>query len=337
MRKRLEEVEGALRHYRQKHRGELPEQLETNLRVIDRFQLQLNEKQQTLRDAKNRLIALEKKMEEFKSAQETKDVSTDIFSSTDLMHLNEKLVELKLRYTESHPDVIRIRKKIEELQSGKTSSLIEGPANLMTPQEAYKQQKAEILSEIKNIQIENSKVNNEINMYQQRVEMTPKREEELMSLMRDYRNIQSSYSSLLNRKLEAEIAVNMERKQKGEQFRIIDRARLPEKPVSPNMKKLFLFITAAGLGIGCGLVLLLDYLDTALRQPEEFETELEIPVIATIPRVLHPKDIRRQEVSLAFSIVSVLIASALFAGFAMLTVIKGVDPTLDIVRRFISI
>jgi hypothetical protein len=169
------------------------------------------------------------------------------------------------------------------------------------------------------------------------VERTPKREEELSSLMRDYKLIQDSYNSMLNRKLEAEIAVNMERKQKGEQFRIIDRARLPQKPISPDMKKLFLMVTFAGLGIGCGLIFLLDYLDTALRQPEQFESELEIPVIATIPRVLHPKDIRGQRLNFAFSVFSIMIAGVLFAGFAVLTVIKGVDPTLAFVRRFIAI
>ena len=69
-----------------------------------------------------------------------------------------------------------------------------------------------------------------------------------MSLTRDYNNILESYKSLLNRKLEAEIAVNMEKKQKGEQFRIIDSAKMPEKPISPNMKKLFLLFVALGLG-----------------------------------------------------------------------------------------
>ena len=59
------------------------------------------------------------------------------------------------------------------------------------------------------------------------MENTPKREQELQSLQRDYHNIQESYNSLLNRKLEANIAVNMEKKQKGEQFEIIDRALYP--------------------------------------------------------------------------------------------------------------
>ena len=107
--------------------------------------------------------------------------------------------------------------------------------------------------------------------YQQRVERTPKREQELMTLKRDYENTQESYNSLLNRKLEAEIAVNMEKKQKGEQFRIIDRAALPRKPVSPDMRKLFLLSMAAGLGLGGGLIFLLDFLNPSLKQPKDYQ------------------------------------------------------------------
>ena len=82
---------------------------------------------------------------------------------------------------------------------------------------------------------------------------------------RDYQNIQNSYSSLLNRKLEAEIAVNMEKKQKGEQFRIIDPARVPQKPISPDLKKLFMIIMAAGLGLGAGLIFLLDLFNSSFN------------------------------------------------------------------------
>ena len=59
-----------------------------------------------------------------------------------------------------------------------------------------------------------------------------------------------SYNSLSNRKLEADISVNMEKKQKGEQFQILDVARLPEKPVSPDVKRLFMMTILAGLGSG---------------------------------------------------------------------------------------
>ena len=115
------------------------------------------------------------------------------------------------------------------------------------------------------------RVNHEIRDIQKKVDATPKREQELITLTRDYENIKTSYNSLLNRKLEADISVNMEKKQKGEQFQIIDAARLPEKPVSPDPKRLLPDHVAAALGLGCGVVILLDILDSSIRRVDELE------------------------------------------------------------------
>jgi uncharacterized protein involved in exopolysaccharide biosynthesis len=86
------------------------------------------------------------------------------------------------------------------------------------------------------------------------VEETPRRELELQSLNRDYANIRDIYNSLLNRKLEAELSVNMEKRQKGEQFRILDTAKLPEKPITPDVKKYFFLSLVAGLGVAAGII-----------------------------------------------------------------------------------
>ena len=151
-------------------------------------------------------------------------------------------------------------------------------------------QRVEIRGEIKNIGIDIEQLKHQLKEYQERVERTPQREQELMTLKRDYENNQESYNSLLNRKLESEIAVNMEKKQKGEQFRIIDHAALPRKPVSPDMRKMFMLSLAAGLGFGAGLIFLLDFMNSSLKQPKDYESELGLAVLATIPKLLSPKD-----------------------------------------------
>ena len=119
-------------------------------------------------------------------------------------------------------------------------------------------QKAVILGAIRALEAEIARANQEIRDHQRRIEATPRREQELLTIKRDYENIKASYSSLLNRKLEADIGVNMEKKQKGEQFQVIDVARLPEKPVSPNLPKLFMITVVAGLGLGAGCIFLLE-------------------------------------------------------------------------------
>jgi polysaccharide chain length determinant protein (PEP-CTERM system associated) len=307
MKKRLEEVEQNLKEYRIKYMGELPEQLETNLRVLDRLQIEMNDKQQRLSELKHGLIGFENQMLDRGVLLTSNGIAEfEIESSTNLEQLKKELAGLKTRYTDWHPDVIRLTGKIAALE-GKNKKGSEGTVGESSDSGASINrtgsniksigQREAIRREIRSLEKEISELNRRSKIYQARVENTPKREQELMSLRRDYQNIQSSYNSLLNRKLEAEIAVNMELKQKGEQFQIIDFASLPEKPVKPNMKLLFVLSVAVGLGFGCGVVYLLYYLDTSIRCHEDIESFLGIPVLATCPIIYHPKDIRKEKIN----------------------------------------
>jgi len=348
IRTRLEELEEALRVYRKRFMGELPEQLETNLRILDRLQEQLIEKQQSLRNTKNMLIAFEKQMAELHNMQN--DFSIDSLvefeagDSTGLDKLRDQLSVLKTRYTDKHPDVMRIKRMIAELEApseeGSDQEISEGSEEEVFSGDNYQDlqmaQRDEMTKEIKAIETDISKIQKQTTIHQKRVENTPKREQEILSLKRDYGNIKGTYDSLLKRKLEAEISVNMEKKQKGEQFRVLDPAKLPEKPIKPNMNRLFILVLAAGLAVGCGLVFLLEYFDTSFRRPEDIDSLIGLPVLAIVPSIIHPEDIKKRKIYQFLSIFSIIIASFLLAGFAVLT-FKGVDHTIEFVRSFIKI
>ena len=138
---------------------------------------------------------------------------------------------------------------------------------------------------------------------------------------------------MLNRKLEADISVNMEKKQKGEQFQIIDAARLPEKPVSPDPKRLFLITVAVALGLGCGVVFLLDFLDSSIRRVDELEENFGLPVLATVPRIFSSRDRSLNRLNRYATTFSVIIAFTLTAGFAALCFL-GVEPVVGILRQY---
>ena len=186
--------------------------------------------------------------------------------------------------------------------------------------------------EINNLTDEIGRIQSEIASYQRRVETTPKREQELLALQRDYENMQASYSSLLNRKLEADIAVNMERKQKGEQFRVLDRARLPNRPVQPNMQRLFLMTIAAGIGIGGGIIFLLEYMNAGFRSPKEVELTLGLPTIAMIPIIEDPRKRILKTVNRIATGIALMAVGMMFAVFAALA-LKGVSETLAILTK----
>lgn len=351
MRKKLEEVEETLKQYQIRYMGELPEQLQTNLSILNRLQEQITDRRQNLRDVKARLGSVENQIKIVQTQLETTGrVETLIVEppeqETELDILKRQLADLKTRYTDRHPDVLRIEKRIESLeQEGQKDPVIpRGTPEVDTVQPAsvnpvlneYMRQRVELQNEAKTAEIEINDLLSQMKFYEQRIENTPKREQDLLSLNRDYQNIQTTYNSLLSRKLESDISVNMEKKQKGEQFRIIDSARLPEKPISPNMMKLFMLFIGAGLGVGGGIVFLLEYLDTSIRKPEDLEALLDMPVLCTVPRLLHKKARRLQLLNQLLSVISVGISFVLFAGFAVLS-FKGIDKTIAFIKRFIDI
>ncbi|MEA1899995.1 MAG: GNVR domain-containing protein [Thermodesulfobacteriota bacterium] len=337
MTERLEEREEVLKLYNQKYMGGLPEQLQTNLRILDRLQELLSEQRSSLSVAKNRLIEFENRIPpEIQSFPSTIGTNqTEYLSNIDQM--KERLASLKAKYTDRHPDVIRLNKIINEFDS-KIKNKSEGTEDLETSgngisyNDTYTRQREGIKREIKTLEEDIVKISDNLRYYEKLVEDTPKREQELLSLRRDYQNIQGAYNSLLNRKLEAEISVNMEKKQKGEQFRIIDTARVPEKPISPDMKKLLLFAIAAGIAIGGGIIYLLEFLDSSFRDAKDVETFLGLSVIATVPVLNNPKIDRKHKLNNIFSILSILLSLFLLGGLALVT-FYGVEETIEVIKN----
>jgi polysaccharide chain length determinant protein (PEP-CTERM system associated) len=353
---KLEKQEEALKEYRATYMGGLPEQLQTNLRIFEGLQLQLNIKNESLRFDKNNLLLLEKQIEETAivygaTSENTPAVIQGVRSENQikLEQLESNLSDLESNYTARHPDIIRLKKQIEDLTTkidAETVGTPEKPATQVPRRsgqvppidERSRQmlEREDLKIRISNLEADIKKIEGRMLHYQRMVEDTPNREQELISLNRDYQNIKASYNSLLTRKLESDIAVNMEKKQKGEQFRILDRAKIPEKPSEPDMKKLFLMVLAAGLGIGAGWIFLLEYMDNSFRKPEEVETELDIPVLCTIPQLYQAREIKMGRLNHVLFAFSALASLCLFLGFAALT-FKGVDKTLAFVRQFINI
>lgn len=337
MRRRLEQVEEKLKDFRKMHMGELPEQLDSNLSILENLQAQIIDRQQALREARNRLADLE--------SQPTQQLTVipgqtmQIQGSPEevrLMELKNELAQLQVRYTEQHPDIIRLKGMIRDQEQqvlAAAGNNTDGTAHAMANQGSNtvtRRQRRELERDIATFTSEIADIQKDVVVYQQRVENTPKREQELLSLRRDYDNIQESYNSLLARRLEAEISVNMERKQKGEQFRVIDPARLPQRPVEPDMRKLFLMFVAAGLGLGGGIVFLLEFLNNSFKDPDDVEETLGFPVLGAMPPIWDERALKRKRLNTIFSSVCLVVTFTLFGGFALITV-KGVEPIMKLV------
>lgn len=335
----LEEKEKTLSEYRSKYIGGLPDELEANLRTLDRLQLQLSDRQSALRDLKN---SADYQVDDFGKLKIIKTETEQLYELQ-----KNKLDELSLKYTKNHPDIIKLvesvkqlkekiekeRKENEQLSEGSSekgnNSVAKSESFLSNPQLNIQKK---IENEIKKAEFDISEIQKSMAFYQKKVEDTPKREQELQSLQRDYNNIRENYNSLLARKLESEIAVSMEKKQKGEQFRILDHARIPEKPISPDVRILLLISLAVGLGLGGGLAFLLEFLDTAIKSAEEVESEFGLPLLVSIPSLKKPENKFKKRAEMVLYSLFSLYAMSIFAIFVVIN-IEGLDRTVGFIKN----
>ena len=342
IREELVAKEKELKEYREKYMGELPEQLNSNLNMLTRLQEQLKVKQTAILSAKNKLAMIMDQISEgallFGQGARVKgdgSIVSDFGHSISLGQARAMLSYLETRYTQKHPDIIRMKKIISDLEKDKEKNNQDTSDGSQYIPDNARMEVEQIKVTINTLTTDIANLKSQIRVYERRIENTPRREQELKSSERDYNNIKATYDLLLNKKLEAEVSVNMEKKQKGEKFQILDPARLPEKPVFPNMKILFLATLVVGINIGIGSVFLLEYLDTSFKSPKDIESYFGLSVLATIPLIHDQKYKRKQTVNQILSVVSIMLSFILLSTLAVLSFI-GVDQTMELLNQFIS-
>ena len=143
--------------------------------------------------------------------------------------------------------------------------------------------------EIERLKEDEAKVLSQIARYRERIENTPFRELAITDLTRDHQNTREAYHTLLQRTQEAQRSENLERRQKGEQFRIVDPARVPEKPFKPNIPKVLLIGLFLAGGAGIGTAFFREQMDRSFRDASDLETALGLRVLANIPKVKEEK------------------------------------------------
>jgi capsular polysaccharide biosynthesis protein len=123
----------------------------------------------------------------------------------------------------------------------------------------------------------------QIDSFQARVEITPRIEAELYTLERDYELRRENYDVMLRKNLETEMAERLEQHWQGGLFRILDPAHLPEKPVTPNVP--FFILSGLFFGALAGIITsaLADYLDRSVKNVRQLEALLPFPVLVTVP------------------------------------------------------
>ncbi|MDY0360316.1 MAG: Wzz/FepE/Etk N-terminal domain-containing protein [Desulforegulaceae bacterium] len=350
-RERLEFMEKRLTEYRTKHMGGLPGELDSNLRTLDRLQKQHEAKNVSLIELKKEISSLKSQMDSQKSIVipsfdfEGNYVSAD---EENLAKMKETMDILLLKYTDKHPDVLKLAARVEKLKKKIEDEKAKKRAKDLSSEESdekhlfgddfglssLRDRINENEKQIKILESEIKDIEKKMQIYQKRVEDTPKREQEIQALQRDYTNINGIYNSLLDRKLEAEISVNMEKKQKGEQFRILDHARIPQKPISPDVKKIFILFFGAGLVLSGGLSFIIFLFDSRIRTNREIEKDFGLNILAEIAPIKKPGDELRKKLALTGFVFLSLYILGIISCFFVLN-FYGIDKTINLIKFYI--
>jgi len=139
--------------------------------------------------------------------------------------------------------------------------------------------------EIASLKREKQTIAQNVAAVEQKIERAPKREQEMISLIRDYENQKKSYDDLLKKKLEADVSQNLEKRQKGTQFQILDPANLPQESFKPDRKKAMLIALLLSLAFGFGGSIFLETMDLTLRDVSDFKHLYKVQILGTIPAV----------------------------------------------------
>jgi polysaccharide chain length determinant protein (PEP-CTERM system associated) len=297
LRKELEEQETVVTKYKAAHAYELPDQLDTNLRSLEQLRRALqgnNERLSVLQDRKGVLQKQNVEADIPKVDPLAGPVPMPGIGITQDVQIEMKKKELDSllqRYSNKHPDVIRAKKEIQALENNSSESIPSQPnspksSSISPVKRVLLTQITDIDSEIKALNMQSEGIRSQISVLQARVDSTPVRALELAKISRGYDITLKKYQDLLAKSLESELAENMEKKQKGEQFQILDPANFPVKPARPNRLMIILMGLGAGLAGGIGLAIFWDNLDSSFRRAEEISAYVNVPLLATLPALV---------------------------------------------------
>jgi polysaccharide chain length determinant protein (PEP-CTERM system associated) len=300
MKKQLEAKEQAIAQFKMAHLGQLPEQMEANLRAIDRLETELTSQQELEKTLNLRLESVDKAVREYEdptsetgSKRAVKDPRLQR-----IKELERQLATMQSLYKETYPDVASVRNDIRRLQSMSTEDYIALFVDQEPVQEEsgrkikrkaidpYKaelmKQREEIIREQELLRMRQARIAGEMKKYESRLEGTSVHQQELMAIQRDYDNLQKNYQGLLEKKLQVGMAGDLELKRQGTQIRIIEPASIPGWPEKPNLLIVMLGGLAAGCALGFGSAFGIEILRRGFVSAEEIEVTLGLPVIAAI-------------------------------------------------------
>jgi polysaccharide chain length determinant protein (PEP-CTERM system associated) len=295
---RLAALEERVRASKEAYMGQLPEQLQANLQTLAGLRQQLEANATALRGEQDRLSFIDQQLAEMRQgnpaafAAASGGVDGDSASpESRIQTLQRELVAAQTTYTDRHPEVQRLRRELararREAADAERQAEPERLAQLRVDP-AYQRLMAErdaAALRVRDFQRTIADGQRQIQLYQQRVETTPRVEQQLSSVQRDYDLEKEQYAALSSRLHTSRISENVERNRSSEQFTVLYGASYPTTPVKPVPFRVMVMSILAGICLGAALTLGREYLDRSVHEARQLTDQLGVPVLGEISRI----------------------------------------------------
>ncbi len=297
---RLSNDEARLADFKQKYSNLLPDQFggyynklniaKEQLRIIE---LSLLEAQTLLNSAKAQLTAVPTESSDTQNKIKT---SSSIKTSYDdrITELELSLDALQLKYTEKHPDVIEVTKRLAHLEKQRANEIKEylsaaksaDGKSLLTSQNPVIQQLQIQVNQYENqvasIKVRANDYRTQVEELENKIHILPEIEAELVALNRGYEITKSQYEKLLNRKETAQLAQQADETTNKIQFKVIDPPRAATEPSGPKRILFFIGVTILGFGAGIGLSLLMSQINPVVTSSAQLSKATGIPIFGMV-------------------------------------------------------
>ena len=293
---KLDEQDSRLAKFQQTYMGKLPGAESSNINMLTTLNTQLDAATQALtrmeqdKSYAESILSMQQAQQAQQSQTTEHGAAAPQAQQLELQQLQTQLADLKARYTDDYPDVVSTQRKVNELerkiaQASATPPAPPSSAPKPTDSLSVQQMRAQLRAMelgIAQKKRDQAEIQAQLRTYQARVASSPAVEEEYKSITRDNQTAQAFYDDLLNKLNQSKMATDLERRQQGEQFRVMDEPNLPESPSSPKRPVFVMGGFFAGLALGLFIVALLEYLDTAIRSERDIWAFTKLPTLGVI-------------------------------------------------------
>jgi polysaccharide biosynthesis transport protein len=335
----LNAKEERLRNFKMANLGELPEQQGGNLEILGGLQAELQNVNGALARANEQHAYLQSLLTQY----ENLTAATGAVSPTapalnpieaarsELNRLETERTTLLATFSPEYPDVKKVNREIAETQalltqlqqvkvpkpnSGGSSAPAKTDNKDATTVQLNSQLKENQL-EISNDQAQIKQLQQQIDIYQHRLNLTPVREQQLTDILRDYDLAKKNYDDLYAKKTQSALATDLQQDQQGQQFRVIEPPNLPSKPFTPNRLKIALGGLAGGFALGAALAFFMETKDASLHSERDLRVRFNVPLMMGTPFVSSRREQRMRAVGavLQWCVGTILLLTVLAAEY----------------------